>query len=113
MPLSRSAILALIQKVRRELDALERVVKETPATKPTSPAPPASQHNHRPPQPAPPRVHAPRSQHPRRSTRAPQQAARGGPVTTKVACEACRDFCWENCPCSCHLQRRVAVTSPR
>jgi hypothetical protein len=98
--ITRSDILAAIQKIRRELDTLERAVRETPAPS----QPPASRTT-----PPTSRVNAPQRRAARRVT---QRSASRTPATSKVPCEACRDYCWENCPCSCHQTRRAGATPP-
>jgi hypothetical protein len=106
MTLSRPNLLAFIAKIRRELDDLERAVRGTPAPQPSSTSRPT-------PSSPSPRVTAPQRRQRRRqfsdAGHPPRQAR--GPVTTKVACDACRDFCWENCPCSCHQQRHAGVSA--
>lgn len=100
MSLKRSDVLAAIQKIRRELDALEHAVREAPAG--SSPAPRTT------PPPSSPRVNAPRrSAQPRRSS-SPRPKARTPQAPANVPCEHCRDFCWVQCPCSCHQAKHAA-----
>jgi hypothetical protein len=104
------ARLAFIEKIRRDLDELERAARgtsaatpsptsrTTPTSPPFNPGGPRSKYN----------TPRPASQRPRR-----RFSAKSTPVVTKVACDACRDFCWENCPCSCHHTQHAGAVAPR
>ena len=109
MSVTRSALLDDLRVFRRDvnarLDALEHKLLERSVS---APPPPRS---------APSRASSPaRRSPPRRppggrwrEVSPSSRASSRTPTATKVACDACREVCWENCACSCHQGRREAA----
>ena len=110
MSVTRSALLddlrALRRDVNAQIDGLERKLLERSVSAPPPPrsAPPSSRAAspaRRSPSRRPPGAGATPARTPRPSSRTP--------TATKIACDACRDVCWENCACSCRQGHRVAT----
>jgi hypothetical protein len=114
MSVTRSALLTDLRDFRRDvnarLDALERKLLERPVPSGSQSRPASTARVSFPPRRTPPRRSPARARDLLQNSSSPHAGRWDAlPTATKVACDACREVCWENCAYSCHHVRRVAA----